>query len=174
MNRFADRIAPLGDRIVGATSMPLTRAGGELGRLAADAQRALAGAQLALVNPGSLRADVDAGPIAYEELFAAQAYDHPVLRVELTGREVRALLEQRTLYASGPSEGDSLDPDATYTVAVNELLATRPNFPRGRAASPVGTEVEALAAHVADFTPAEHQRHKRITGLSPGAPKLQP
>ncbi|MGH2763402.1 MAG: 5'-nucleotidase C-terminal domain-containing protein, partial [Thermoleophilaceae bacterium] len=150
-----------------------TRAGGELGRLAADAQRALARSQLALVNPGSLRADVDAGPIAYGELFEAQAYDHRVLRMELTGREVRALLERSALYRSGVPGGGSLDPGATYTVAVNELLATRPGFPAGRGATPVGTEVEALAAQVARFTAAQRARHKRVTGADRRSPKLE-
>ncbi len=173
VDRVAARVAPVGDRVVGETDRPLTRAGGELGRLAADAQRALARSQLALVNPGSLRADVDAGPIAYGELFEAQAYDHRVLRMELTGREVRALLERSTLYRSGVPGGGPLDPGATYTVAVNELLATRPGFPAGRGATPVGTEVEALAAQVARFTAAQRARHKRVTGADRRSPKLE-
>jgi 5'-nucleotidase len=130
---YRTRIAPLATKVLGTSDTGLTRAGGELGRLAAEAERAFARTDAAVVNPGALRADIDPGPITYAEVAEALAYDHPVMRVELTGRRLRDFAEDAGFY-SGP---DQLDPDRTYTVAASEMM-----LPHGR---PVGTEVEAVA-----------------------------
>jgi 2',3'-cyclic-nucleotide 2'-phosphodiesterase (5'-nucleotidase family) len=130
---YRRRVAPLATKVLGNTDTPLTRTGGELGRLAADAEREFAHTDAAVVSPGAVRADVQPGPITYGEVAEALAYDHPVVRTELTGRELQAFAADVGFY-SGPSE---LDPEQTYSVASSEML-----LPHGR---PVGTEVEALA-----------------------------
>jgi 5'-nucleotidase len=132
VERYRARVAPLAGRVVGHAERPLTRTGGELGDLAAEAQRAFAEADVAVVNPGSLRADIGAGPITYAELAEALAYDNRLMRAEMTGRELAELTKER--YAAGPRE---LDPGRTYTAVANEQIA-----PHGR---PVGSEVQALA-----------------------------
>jgi 5'-nucleotidase len=153
---YADRIAPLARRVVGGTDRPLTRANGQLGALAAVAQRELAGADVALVNPGSLRADLDAGPLLYEELFAVHPYDFPLVRSRLSGRVLRELLAELRVgesdpgaYVAGPAR---IDPDASYTVVTNEWMATGRAFPALRVADrvgkPVGSETEALVNYV--------------------------
>ena len=133
---YRRRVAPLATKVLDSTESGLTRAGGELGRLAADAEREFAKTDAAVVDQGALRADIDPGPITYGEVAEALAYDHPVVRVELTGRELRAFADERGFY-SGPAE---LDPNRTYTVAASEML-----LPHGR---PVGTEVEAVASYL--------------------------
>ncbi len=130
---YRKRVAPLATKVLGSTDTGLTRAGGELGRLAADAEREFARTEAAVVNRGALRADIAPGPITYGEVAEALAYDHPVVRMELTGRELEAFAADAGFF-SGPSE---LDPDRTYSVAASEMM-----MPHGR---PVGTEVEALA-----------------------------
>jgi 2',3'-cyclic-nucleotide 2'-phosphodiesterase (5'-nucleotidase family) len=115
----------------------LTRAGGELGRLAADAERDFAKTDAAVVDQGALRADIDPGPITYDEVAEALAYDHPVVRAELTGRELHAFADGSGFYSS-PAD---LDPNRTYTVAASEML-----LPEGR---PVGIEVDASASYLA-------------------------
>jgi 5'-nucleotidase len=153
---YAERVAPLAGRVVGGADAPLTRANGQLGALAAAAQRELTGADVALVNPGSLRADLDAGPLLYEELFAVHPYDFPLLRVELSGRALAELLAGlRTdgpdpeAYVAGPAE---IDPAETYTVSANEWMASGDGFPAlrdaARAGPPIGSETEALAEYV--------------------------
>jgi 5'-nucleotidase len=133
---YRARLAPLTAKVLGSTDVGLTRAGGELGRLVADAERDFAGTDAAVVNHGALRADIDPGPITYAEVAEALAYDHPVMRMELTGRELRALAAEAGFF-SGPAR---LDPDRTYSVAASEMM-----LPRGR---PVGTEAEALARYL--------------------------
>ena len=55
----------------------------------------LAGADLAFVNEGNSRGDLDQGPITYAELFRASAYEHQVLRLNLTGAQIRAVLREQ-------------------------------------------------------------------------------
>ena len=151
--RHVDRVAPLADRVVGTAAAPSTRANGRLGELAAAAQLAFAEADVAVVNGGSLRADLDAGRLAYAELFAVHPYDFDLLRLKLSGRALTRLLEgpdSSQLYLAG-ADGP-FDPHKTYTVVANELIATGSMFPAlrdgARRREVVGTEVEALVRHV--------------------------
>jgi 5'-nucleotidase len=132
VEHYRERVAPVAERVLGSAEAELTRTQGNLGPLVARAERAFARADAAVVHSGALRADIDTGPILYEEVARVLAYDHPVMRVELSGRELRRLARGR--YLAGPA---AVDPDATYSVAASEQIA-----PEGR---PVGTEVEAVA-----------------------------
>ena len=136
VERYRGRVAPLATTVLAQTVDGLTRARGELGRLAAVAERRLAAADAAVVSRSALRADIGPGPVTYAEVAEALAYDHPVVRSQLTGRELRALADAAGFY-SGPSE---LDPGRSYSVAASEML-----IPDGR---PVGTEVEAVSRYL--------------------------
>ena len=133
VERYRERVAPLAGHVVGATPAALTRGGGELGELLAEAQRAFARADVGVAKPVSLRADIDAGPVTYAEVAAALAFDHPVVRVMMSGRELRELSDEGA-YLAGPEQ---LDPEAEYSVAASELIAGS-----GHA---VGMEPQALA-----------------------------
>jgi 5'-nucleotidase len=133
VERYRERVAPLAEHVVGLTGAPLTRSGGELGQLVANAERAFAQADVGVVKPVSLRADIDAGPVTYAEVAEALAFDHPVVRVRMSGRELRALIGDDA-YVAGP---DELDPGAEYSVAASELIAG--------AGHAVGSEPQALA-----------------------------
>ena len=103
--------APIASVVVGATPAAMDRnartAGGEstLGRLIADAQLASsqdAGAQFALMNPGGIRANFDAGPITHGEAFAVQPFSNIVTTMTLTGAQIDTVLEQQfTVSATG-------------------------------------------------------------------------
>ncbi len=150
VERYRRRVAPLADHVLGSAPQELTRANGRLAQLAADAQRAFAATDVALVNSGSLRGDLDAGPITYAELFEAQAYDHRLLCLELSGAELDALLRERGDGVVAAGVPSSLDADRRYSVAANELFATGGALPGAAvaAARPVGTEVQAAAWYV--------------------------
>lgn len=174
VERYRRHVAPLADHVLGAAPQELTRANGRLGRFAADAQRAFTDADVALVNPGSLRGDVDAGPIAYAELFAAQAYDHRLLRFGLTGAELTALLAGHDgIYAAGTEA--SLDPRRRYDVVANELFATGGSFPAAAIAEarPVGSEAQAAAWYAERlFTSPSRVRNRAVTASSPRRAKV--
>ena len=133
VERYRQRVAPLAGHVVGSAQAQLTRGGGELGRLIAKAQRAFARTDVGLVRPVSLRADIDAGPVTYAEVSEALAFDHEVVRVRMSGRELLELIDDDA-YVAGP---DELDPRAEYSVAASELIAG--------AGHVVGTEPQALA-----------------------------
>jgi 5'-nucleotidase len=145
---YVRRVSPLADRVVGDTPVPLTKGGGELAQLTAEAQRAHTGSDVGIVNPGSLRADIDAGPITYGEVFEALAYDHPLIRMRLTGERIASLIAKGggRLAVAGPD--GSLEPNATYMVVANELLVSSRAFPPVDPAPSAGTEVEALAGYL--------------------------
>jgi 5'-nucleotidase len=149
---YAERVAPLAERVV--ASLPRDLSEDDLGRLVADAQRAFAGADVAFVNPGNTRVPrIEAGPVTYADLFLVHAYEHPVLRLRMRGRDVLAVMEQRgpvELYTSGL---EAVEPGGTYAVAVNGLLAASERFEAfGRAGERevVGTDLEALVSRLAD------------------------
>jgi 2',3'-cyclic-nucleotide 2'-phosphodiesterase (5'-nucleotidase family) len=146
---YAARVAPVAERILGRASRELSSDSG-LGTLAAEAQRRMAHTDLAVVNGGSFRGEIDAGPITYAELFEAQAYDHPVLRMTLPGPALVRVARRRGLFWAGRPADGAIDPSRTYTMAANELFATRSGLEAAATASsrPVGTEVEALSGYI--------------------------
>ncbi|WP_027480499.1 bifunctional metallophosphatase/5'-nucleotidase [Deinococcus pimensis] len=111
-----------------------------------------AGAVLALVNGGGVRASIDPGPITYAEAIAVQPFGNTLDVLDLRGTELRAALEhgvaawsdgkgqflhvsRGTRYTFDPTkpagqrvtdvtvDGRPLDPDATYRVALNNFIA---------------------------------------------------
>lgn len=151
-----ERVAPLVNRLIGNSAAAIARdetAAGEsaLGNLIADAQRAAMGAQIAFMNPGGIRADLDAGPITWGELFTIQPFGNDLVRMNLSGAQIVALLNQqwlgqpspRILKTSGISYrwdaaapvgnrvvvdsiaigGAPLNQAATYSVVVNSFIA---------------------------------------------------
>ncbi|HEY2407637.1 MAG TPA: 5'-nucleotidase C-terminal domain-containing protein [Polyangiaceae bacterium] len=64
-----------------------------LGNLFADLLReAVPGADVALLNGGTLRADFNAGPLKYGDVFEAMPFDNQVAQIRLTGAELKRLL----------------------------------------------------------------------------------
>ena len=113
VERYAKAAEPIAARAVGKLGGPALKtanAHGEsvLGNLVADAQLAATrgpangNAQLAFMNPGGVRADLVPaadGGISFGQLFAAQPFANMLVVKSLTGRQLRALLEQQ--FASG-------------------------------------------------------------------------
>lgn len=108
------RAAAAHDRPAGSVAADLTRAGafpqdiaagasGEsaLGNVVADAQAwatRTAGAQIALMNPGGLRTDIEHaadGRVMFSQLFAVQPFSNTLVTVTLSGMQLAELLEQQ-------------------------------------------------------------------------------
>jgi 5'-nucleotidase len=156
---YKAEISPISERVVATASEKVSRdpadttPAGEspLGDLIADAQREFAAADFAFMNPGGIRANIEAGPVTYGELFAVQPFDNQVVSMDLTGDQIYALLEQqfppnqastRILQVSGlkytyneslapgqritsltTTSGTAIDRGTTYKVAVNSFIA---------------------------------------------------
>lgn len=149
------KVAPRVHRLVARAAEAVPRRENEsgespLGDLIADAQRAALKTDLAFTNPGGIRASLPAGPVTWGDLFTAQPFGNALVRLEMTGAQVQALLEQqwegrgypRILQVSGlryvwddrhpvhhrvvevtTDDGKPLDPQRVYSVAVNSFLA---------------------------------------------------
>jgi 5'-nucleotidase len=105
--------APLAKRSVGRAFAPLSRdesPAGEMpiGQLVADAQLAATsgdGAQIALMNPGGLRAALSGdanGLVRYEDLFSVQPFYNNLVTITLTGAQLQRALEQQWLNQPRP------------------------------------------------------------------------
>jgi 5'-nucleotidase len=126
---WKDRAAVAGSVVVGhqtadldrayLSSKPVRDSESSLGNLIADAQLAsadapgsvLAGADLALMNPGGIRADLNClapagsgqanGDITYAETFEVQPFSNTVNAVNLTGAAIEQILEQQWAVRGG-------------------------------------------------------------------------
>ncbi|SDS74900.1 5'-nucleotidase [Friedmanniella luteola] len=157
VDRAVDQAAPLANRQIGSTTGALLRGSAPeqpLGDVIADAQLAATtgnGAQVAITNPGGIRADLDAGPVTYGEAFSVQPFANILQTITLTGAQLDAVLEQQqktaavqptwlqvsstlgytwTTSAAPGSKvskitvaGQPVDPAASYRVTVNNFLA---------------------------------------------------
>ncbi len=155
---YEAQIEGLTNLVIGETTTAITRDyrhESVMGDWVTDIMRAyeyVPGIDFAMTNSGGLRADIDAGPITYGEVFEAQPFDNTLVVVELDGNEVRQVLEEGTTGAHGVVQvsglqftfdydapagsrivGDvydlnvdppqPLDASTTYYVAVNDFMA---------------------------------------------------
>lgn len=143
---------------VGTAAAPITRTDAynsesALGNLIADAMRDNMNADFAFMNPGGIRNDLPAGPIIYSDLAKVQPFGNQLVKLSLTGAQIKTLLQQqygvkgdgsdiKTLQISGlkysadysksvtdrvynltKSDGTPIDDAATYTAVVNNFMA---------------------------------------------------
>ena len=92
------------EQVVSHTDVPLTTVSEtgirlvrsretNLGDFCADAYRTIAGADIAFVNGGGIRADIEAGDITYGDLIAVHPYGNTLCVAEATGQEILDALE---------------------------------------------------------------------------------
>ena len=95
VDTYVRRAEPLTRRVIATLAVPLERRGDQyaLGNLIADAYRAAAHADVAIVNNGGIRADLPAGAVTWGELFEVVPFQNFVVRLTVTGAVLRAALE---------------------------------------------------------------------------------
>ena len=143
-------VASVAAQVVGTAGVALHRGRPEstIGDFITDAMRADVQADVALQNPGGMRADLDAGPITRGEVYAVMPFDNTVVTVQLTGALLKLALEQSLQHgrvtqvsgirykidASKPelervtdltlADGTPVERARTFTVATNNFMAT--------------------------------------------------
>ncbi|WP_248926055.1 choice-of-anchor I family protein [Paenibacillus hamazuiensis] len=122
-----------------------------LGNLIADAMKAEMNADFAMMNGGGVRAPLDAGPITWEELFSIQPFGNTLIKVEVTGADLKEIVEAQlgTNPIYGPDshvggfrytwaqvgktrkvfdltfpDGKPIPADGKYTLVVNSFMYT--------------------------------------------------
>ncbi len=198
-------VAQLAATPIGQNVRALTRnRGGEsvLGDLVTDAMRAESGADLAFTNSGGLRADLPAGPITRGSVYDVMPFDNTIVLVKLTGAAVHRMLEDglahgrvspqsglryrfdlsrpegSRLVAATLADGSPLDEARTYTVAVNNFMASGgDNYDTlGRAGGQVDTGIlvrDALERYLVARTkdaPLDLEADGRIEGTGGDRP----
>jgi 5'-nucleotidase / UDP-sugar diphosphatase len=122
-----------------------------LGNLLADLARREAATDIALLNAGTVRGGIRAGPVSFRQLLEILPFDSTLISLQLTGNELREVLEHgvsrlpepsgRFLQVSGVSytidlhapagnriqeirvKGRPLESSRRYSVVVNQFLA---------------------------------------------------
>lgn len=64
-----------------------------IGNFCADAYRAIAGADIAMVNGGGVRADIPIGDVTYADIISVHPFGNTLCMVEATGQEIADALE---------------------------------------------------------------------------------
>ena len=119
-----------------------------LGNYIADTMRQFTGADMAVINAGSIRASIMKGPITLEDIYKMMPYENQLFTLQLTGadllkalqRAVRSTREeedggflhvsglklfiQGTTLKSAEFEGNPLNGKKVYTVAVTDFIAS--------------------------------------------------
>jgi 5'-nucleotidase len=101
VKKYTDQVAPKINEVIGTAAELISATqndAGEspLGNLIADAQRDAMGTQLGVTNPGGIRVpQIEAGPVTYAALFAAQPFANDVVKMKLTGDQIYKVLNQQ-------------------------------------------------------------------------------
>jgi 5'-nucleotidase len=147
VDKYRAAIAPIANREVGkitadirsgrGTPSPASPAGElPLGDVIADGMKAYTGADLALMNPGGIRADLVYAPdgvVTYGDAFAVQPFNNLVVTLTYTGAQLKAVLEQQFAGCDGQGSATRiLQVSAGFTYSYD-------------ATKPCGSKVTALA-----------------------------
>ena len=166
----------------------------EMGNFVTDAMRTyLADVDVAFTNAGGLRADIDAGPITLEEVYAVLPFSNTLVTMELTGEQVIQVLEEGagsrygTVQVSGLTwsydadapfgnrvasvtlpDGSPIDPAATYRIATNNFMAgggdAFTTLTEGSNVIDTGINlVDAVVRYLEQHSPVDPQVEGRLT-----------
>ncbi|GAB3139772.1 bifunctional metallophosphatase/5'-nucleotidase [Micromonospora sonneratiae] len=161
-DKYRRAVAPIANRVIGRITGDIVRdvqpnQESPLGDVIADAQLAWTasnGSQIALMNPGGIRAslpyaasagDEDPGEVTYGEAFTVQPFNNLVVTQTLTGAQLKDVLEQQFPGFNGQTAQRILQVSAGFSYSYD---TTRP----------VGDRVSALALNGAPIDPAASYR----------------
>ncbi|MEH6908170.1 bifunctional metallophosphatase/5'-nucleotidase [Neobacillus drentensis] len=151
---YEAKVERIVNKVVGTSSEGLSarlneNGESELGDFIADAQRKALNTEIALMNPGGIRADIDPGDITWGEIYTVQPFNNDLVKMTMTGEQIRSLLNQQwsaahtnMLQISGLSyswdstkpagqrvistklsDGTEMDPNKSYSVTANSFLS---------------------------------------------------
>jgi 2',3'-cyclic-nucleotide 2'-phosphodiesterase (5'-nucleotidase family) len=172
-------VRPVTERVIATLAQPLEREGQEhaLGNLIADALRVQTGAQASLVNNGSVRRALPAGPVSWGVLYELQPFANAMVRVEVTGAQLKEAVENAVsgdrpdAHLSGMTvrydpaapagqrvreirldEGRVVGPGDTVTLGLSEFIATGgdryTSFTQGRMTRTELVDLDAVIAYL--------------------------
>jgi 5'-nucleotidase len=114
---FSKPIDQLKNRPVGSAATALSR--NTMGELIADAMIMATQAnktQIALMNPGGVRAELESGEVTYGEAISVQPFNNTLFVLDLSGKELRAGLEQMIMRHEGTGSPMFVSEGTSYRV----------------------------------------------------------
>jgi 5'-nucleotidase len=200
IDKYEAKVSPIINQVIGTAKTTISaeqNASGEsaLGNLIADAQRTAMKTDFAFMNPGGIRANIEQGEVTWGELYNVQPFSNQLVKMTLTGEQIRKLLNQQwqsnqtrmlqisgltyTWDASKPTDkvvdiylpnGAKLDPNAEYTVTANSFLADGGDnftvFTEGKSREVGPVDLEALIHYIQQLPqPFDAQIEGRIQQL---------
>nr|WP_244865101.1 5'-nucleotidase C-terminal domain-containing protein [Xylanibacillus composti] len=155
LDYYEELVAPLLNEVVGVAAHEMEGGYGvkgeigdnALGNLIADSMKWAMDSDFAMMNGGGIRDRLNAGDITYGELYNILPFNNVLMKLEVTGSELREIVNGQLSSYYGPDfsisgfkytwdgstakvaditfpDGSAIDPDATYTLAVNNFMAT--------------------------------------------------
>jgi 2',3'-cyclic-nucleotide 2'-phosphodiesterase (5'-nucleotidase family) len=111
VDSYRKRTDSIASRVVASIKLPLIRTGSQhrLGAMIAEARRNVLRADVGLVGNASIRADLLAGPVTYGQLFEVQPSQANLVKVTVTGAQLREVLEHALAENGSPSAGADAD-----------------------------------------------------------------
>ncbi|WP_433056817.1 bifunctional metallophosphatase/5'-nucleotidase [Dactylosporangium sp. CS-033363] len=158
-DKYRTAVAPLANKVVGSITADITTTqvpSGEtpLGDVIADAQlaytKASAGAQIAFMNPGGIRASLTyanspggeaPGQVTYGEAFTVQPFNNLVVTQSFTGAQLKDVLEQQFVGFQGQSVQRMLQVSAGFTYQIS-------------ASAPAGSKISNIQLNGVAIDPA--------------------
>jgi 5'-nucleotidase len=160
-DKYRTAVAPIANKLVGSISADIVRdvaatsnQESPLGDVIADAQLAYttasAGAQIALMNPGGIRASLSyansaggeaAGQVTYGEAFTVQPFNNLVVTQTFTGAQIKDVLEQQFPIVNGVPTLRILQVSKGFTYTYNSTL-------------PAGSRISNIALNGTPIDPA--------------------
>ncbi|MGW0436083.1 bifunctional metallophosphatase/5'-nucleotidase [Micromonospora sp. NPDC003197] len=160
-DKYRQAVAPIANRVIGRITGDITRdvqpnQESPMGDVIADAQLAWTtanGAQLALMNPGGIRAslpyaasagDEEPGEVTYGEAFTVQPFNNLVVTQTLTGAQLKDVLEQQFPGFGGQTTQRVLQVSAGFTYSYD---TTKPAGERVSELKLGGTPIDPAASY---------------------------
>jgi 5'-nucleotidase len=163
-DKYRTAVAPIANRVVGTITAdivrdvtPASNQESPLGDVIADAQLRYtqsAGAQIALMNPGGIRASLifstspggeAPGQVTYGEAFTVQPFNNLVVTQTLTGAQIKAVLEQQFPIVNNQQILRILQVSAGFSYTYNSTL-------------PAGSRISNIALNGTPIDPAASYR----------------
>jgi len=178
--------------VVGELAGPARRDDGTAGNWMADVIRRVGKAEIAFTNRGGIRCDLEKGSVTRADCYRLMPFENDVVSMDLTGKEIRDLLERHFGNAASPYRlawsglrvdvegapgayrvvavdvgGQPIDDTRTYRVATNAFLATGGDgfatFRRGKNVERSGVLIrDALAQDLLDRSPVTPPAEERV------------
>lgn len=170
-----------------------------LGNLIADSMRTAMNSDFAMMNGGGIRDNLLAGDITYSDLFNILPFNNILETVEIKGSDLESIVNAQLSTYFGPDysisgfkytwdgstgkavditfpDGNAIDPSKTYTLTVNNFMATATSS-KYKAIGDAGKnpvtgpeDLEALVAYVKSFNdPIDYVSEGRISEIDGGS-----